>query len=90
MRTRSPATGPSAKNREPTEPVIAERETGPFITLASIHASLGNKDKAFELLEKSYQQRDSRIVDTNVDAMLDSVRPDARFDDLVRRMGLTP
>jgi DNA-binding winged helix-turn-helix (wHTH) protein/TolB-like protein/Tfp pilus assembly protein PilF len=69
---------------------LSERETGPFITLASIHASLGNKDKAFELLEKSYQQRDSRIVDINVDAMLDSVRTDARFDDLVRRMGLTP
>jgi DNA-binding winged helix-turn-helix (wHTH) protein/tetratricopeptide (TPR) repeat protein/TolB-like protein len=70
--------------------LLSERETGPFITLASIHASLGNKDKAFELLEKSYQQRDSRIVDINVDAMLDSVRPDARFDDLMRRMGLTP
>jgi tetratricopeptide (TPR) repeat protein len=69
---------------------LSELEGGSFITLASIHACLGDKDKAFELLEKSYRQRDSRIVDINVEAMLDSLRPDARFDELVRRMGLTP
>jgi tetratricopeptide (TPR) repeat protein len=69
---------------------LTERENGPFITLACIHACLGDKDKAFALLEKSYQLRDSRIVDINAEAMLDSVRTDTRFDDLVRLMGLTP
>jgi hypothetical protein len=50
----------------------------------------GRKDKAIECLEKLYEIRDTPIMHIKVEPMLDSVRLDPRYQDLVRRVGLTP
>jgi len=48
-----------------------------------------DKDKAFAYLETSYQQgRPPRMVWVNVDPLLEPLRSDPRFKDLVRRIGL--
>ncbi len=52
--------------------------------LASIYASLGDKDKAFAELEKSFDDR-GRIAS---DSFMDPLRNDPRFKDLMTRMGL--
>ncbi|HEY7784836.1 MAG TPA: hypothetical protein VIB00_08920, partial [Pyrinomonadaceae bacterium] len=49
-------------------------------------AQLGNKDKAFEYLEKVYQQRELWITYIQVDPRLDSLRDDPRYVDLVKRV----
>ncbi|MFN2442678.1 MAG: protein kinase [Thermoanaerobaculia bacterium] len=59
-----------------------------YFHVASLNARLGNKDKAFELLEKSSQRREFWITRINVDPALDSLHGDPRFDALVRRVGL--
>jgi serine/threonine protein kinase/TolB-like protein/Flp pilus assembly protein TadD len=53
-----------------------------------IHAALGEKDEAFEWLEKSYSAREEALVWLKVDPRLDTIRTDPRFIDLQRRVGL--
>jgi tetratricopeptide (TPR) repeat protein len=55
---------------------------------ARINAQLGNKDKAFEYLEKAYQRREWGLAHLQVDPQLDNLRGDPRFDELIRRVGL--
>ena len=58
---------------------------------AAIYAGLGEKDQAFAFLEKAYEQRDPKLVLWgNVGPLLDPLRSDPRFADLLRRVGLPP
>jgi len=52
------------------------------------YAGLGDKEQAFARLERAYQERPDRIVWLNVDPLLEPLRSDPRFQDLVRRVGL--
>ena len=55
---------------------------------ACLNARLGNKDKAFEYLERSYQKHEWLIPFLQVEPQLDSLRDDPRFDEMLRRVGL--
>nr|MBA3694556.1 hypothetical protein [Acidobacteriota bacterium] len=59
----------------------------PWHNLATFHAELGEKDKAFAELNKSYERRESFMVRLKVDPRLDPLRDDPRFQDLLRRVG---
>ena len=55
--------------------------------IATIYSSLGQNDKAFEFLEKAYQDRSPDIVYfLRADLRLDGLRPDPRFQNLLRRV----
>ena len=56
--------------------------------VASIYAALGDKDKAFTELERSYQERDAYLGRINSDPFMDPLRDDPRFKDLLKRLGL--
>ncbi len=56
--------------------------------LAGIYTALGDKDKAFAELERSFEARDSELVRLKVDPMMVSLRTDPRYKDLLRRMNL--
>ena len=53
---------------------------------ASDSAQIGNKDKAFEYLEKTYQRREYAITYLEVDPRFDALRDDPRYAELVRRI----
>jgi TolB-like protein/DNA-binding winged helix-turn-helix (wHTH) protein/Tfp pilus assembly protein PilF len=58
-------------------------------TLATIYAGLGENEKAFEFLEKAYSEKSLDLVRSiKSDMLLDGLRPDPRFQDLLRRVGL--
>jgi tetratricopeptide (TPR) repeat protein len=56
---------------------------------AIVFAGLGQKEKALEWLEKAYQDRADLLTWVNVEPMMDDVRSDPRFQDLIRKIGLT-
>jgi Tfp pilus assembly protein PilF len=56
--------------------------------IATIYAGLGDKDKAFELLEKACQERSSDVVwNLKSDLRIDNLRSDSRFQNLLHRLG---
>lgn len=74
--------------------VFAHQAFSP-VNLAEGYAALGDKDRAFYWLEQAYTQHDAEIASTdpglerlNMEYLLDPIRPDPRFKDLVRRVGL--
>lgn len=57
--------------------------------IATIYAGLGEKEKAFEFLEKAYEERSPDLpYFLKADLRVDLLRSDARFQDLMRRVGL--
>jgi len=65
-----------------------ETSTSPY-TMATIYAGLGENDKAFEFLEKAYSQKSLGLPSSlSSDLLLDSLRPDPRFQNLLGRIGL--
>ena len=55
---------------------------------AVLYAGLGDKDKAFAELEKSFNARGIEVPGLNVDPLMDPLRDDPRFADLIKRVGL--
>src|SRR5262249_2224867 len=56
---------------------------------ARIHARLGERDKALEWLQQAYDIHSDQLVLLKVDPLLDPLRSDARFQDLLRRVGFS-
>jgi TolB-like protein/Tfp pilus assembly protein PilF len=56
--------------------------------VAEVYTRLGEKDEAFRWLQRAYDERDAAMVFLNVEPFWDPLRSDARFKDLVRRVGL--
>lgn len=57
-------------------------------SLAAVHAGLGDKDKAFEWLEKDFHNRDGVLPRITVSIPLESLRDDPRFKAMLKRMNL--
>ena len=56
--------------------------------MATVYTALGEKDMAFNWLEKSYEKREESLCSLKVDHKMDSLRSDPRFNDLLKRIGL--
>jgi len=60
----------------------------PFV-LVNIYLSLGDKDQVFAWLEKAYRDRNPNMVSLKSAPRHDVLRSDPRYDDLMRRVGLS-
>ena len=58
------------------------------VAMAVLYTSLGEREKAFAMLEKAYVARNPRLQELKIEPGLDPLRNDPRFQDLVRRVGL--
>ncbi len=67
------------------EDELKRRRPDPW-TLAYTYPRLGQKDKAFEWLEKAYEERSGGLLQLRVDPDFDNLRSDPRYEDLVRRI----
>ncbi|MCL4522760.1 MAG: protein kinase [Acidobacteria bacterium] len=66
------------------------REPVSAYDVAMVYASLGDIEKALSWLEKSYQNREARLVNLKAHPRFDSLHDQPRFLDLLRRIGLGP
>ncbi|MGH2620480.1 MAG: tetratricopeptide repeat protein, partial [Anaerolineales bacterium] len=57
--------------------------------IATVYGALGEKDQAFEWLQRAYEARDEQLTWLKVDPQLDPLRSDSRFASLLRKMGLS-
>jgi TolB-like protein/DNA-binding winged helix-turn-helix (wHTH) protein/Tfp pilus assembly protein PilF len=68
----------------------AKRTSASPYTMATIYAGLGENDKAFDLLEKAYSEKSLDFaLGLQSDLLLDRLRPDPRFQIMLRRIRLT-
>ena len=58
--------------------------------IAHIYVALGEKDLALAWLEKAYEQHSPAMLGLKADPSYAPIRSDARFIDLMRRVGLPP
>jgi hypothetical protein len=65
-----------------------EVKRGHPAALGALHAMLGDRDRAFALLEQAYAERDWMLRDVKVSPMWDPLRKDERFSRLLRQMHL--
>jgi serine/threonine-protein kinase len=56
--------------------------------IANIYAALGDKDKAFAELDKAFENRDWELHRLKVDPLMDPVRDDPRFREMLKRLNL--
>ncbi len=84
--------GRTAETRKILQDFEQESKSGyvsPYL-IATLHADLGEKDKAFELLEKAYQEKSADLSwDLKADLRLKNLRSDPRYQDLLRRIGVS-
>jgi len=83
------ATGRRAEAQKILQEWLRQSESkyvSPYM-IGTVYASLGDKEKAFEYLEKAYQEKSSDLpYFLRADLRIDSLRSDPRFQDLLRRM----
>jgi len=84
--------GKKDRARELLEKLNAGRESGLIVPyrVAAVHLALGDRDKAIEWLRRSYRERDNWMVQLKVDPVMDPLRADPRFQELMRKMQLSP
>jgi TolB-like protein/DNA-binding winged helix-turn-helix (wHTH) protein len=68
------------------EAAQAQGENIPPGVLAEVYSYLGDKDHAIAWLEKAYNEQDLWLSGLKFDVYWDNIRPDPRFQDLVRRL----
>jgi serine/threonine-protein kinase len=67
---------------------LAKQRYVPAYGFGVAYAGLGEKDQAFQWLERSLQDRAWDITYLKVDPLMDNLHADPRFADLVKRVGL--
>ena len=58
-------------------------------TVAQLHARLGEKDAAFELLEKAFAERSGEVTFIREIPTFNNLKSDPRYAALLRRVGLS-
>jgi len=65
-----------------------KKPAGNYYRLARQCVLIGDKEQAFEYLNKAVEKRHGQMGMLNVEPAFDNLRDDPRFDELVRRVGL--
>jgi TolB-like protein/Tfp pilus assembly protein PilF len=83
----------AAGKKKPAQQILAElqqlagkRYVLPY-NVAKIYAAGGDRDKAFEWLERAYEGGNPDLIELNSEPIFDGLRSEPRFSDLMRRIG---
>ena len=67
---------------------LSKRRHVSAYNIACVYVGLDDKDSAFAWLERAYQERAFYMAALKSETVLDNLRPDPRFKDLLKRMNL--
>jgi len=82
--------GNTKESQRALEELTEKHEQEAAYQIAEAHAWRGEKDEAFEWLDRAYQQRDGGLSDIKVNLLIASLHGDPRFQALVQKMNLPP
>ena len=68
--------------------LIAKAPEGFAYQIAEVYAVRGDKDKAFEWLQISFDDRDAGMLSLLVDPLLRNLRDDPRYKSFLAKLGL--
>ena len=85
--------GRPEETRKVLQQLLALRDKSPestqfAIPIASLYASLGEKEKAMDWLEEAYNKRSAFLISINTDLVFDGLRDEPRFVSLLKKIGL--
>ena len=66
----------------------AKSDYVPSVLVAGACVRVGEKERAFQWLEKGFEERDDLMINLKVEPVFDGIRSDPRYEDLVRRVGI--
>jgi TolB-like protein/DNA-binding winged helix-turn-helix (wHTH) protein/Tfp pilus assembly protein PilF len=82
--------GDAKSSQQALDRVIATAAGDAAYQIAEIYAWRGEKDKAFEWLERAYRQQDGGLTGIKIDLLLASLRSDPRYVAMLRKLNLPP
>ncbi len=77
-------------SQQALEKLIATGAGDAAYQIAEVYAWRGEKDKAFEWLERAYRQQDGGLADLRADLQLASLRSDPRYVAMLRKLNFPP
>jgi TolB-like protein len=80
--------GHAKASQQALDELIAKHAQDSASSIAEVFAWRGEKDKAFEWLERAYKQKDGGLSEIKTDQLLKSLRADPRYKVLLRKMKL--
>jgi TolB-like protein len=82
--------GHAAKSEAALQVEIADYAKGGAYQIAQVYAWRGEADKAFEWLDRGFDQHDGGLTFMRIDPLFAAVRTDPRYAALLKKMGLPP
>jgi tetratricopeptide (TPR) repeat protein len=79
--------GHASKSQEALDQLMANGPAWAY-QIAEVYAWRGDKDKAFEWLQRGYDRHDGGLSNIKIDALLFNLRGDARFGAMLKKMKL--
>jgi serine/threonine protein kinase/Tol biopolymer transport system component/tetratricopeptide (TPR) repeat protein len=67
---------------------LSDKAYVPPYFIAMIYAGLGDRDLAFEWLEKAFENRDAWLIWIGTEPKMDELNSDPRYSELLRRVGI--
>jgi TolB-like protein/DNA-binding winged helix-turn-helix (wHTH) protein/Flp pilus assembly protein TadD len=82
--------GDAKSSQQALDRVIATAAGDAAYQIAEVYAWRGEKEKAFEWLERAYRQQDGGLTAIKTDLVLRSLRTDPRYVAMLRKLNLPP
>jgi serine/threonine-protein kinase len=80
--------GHNAESQRALDEIVATRASALAYQIAEIHAWRGERDQAFEWLERAVRQHDGGLAGIKVSRSFASLRNDPRYQALLRELNL--
>jgi len=80
--------GHSKASQQALDEAIAKHAQDSAYQIAEAHAWRGEKDDAFDWLERAYRQRDGGLAETKIDPLLENLHGDPHYQAMLRKLNL--